>query len=86
MKAQFKQDLFNKKFTLQDQGKGIEIDTFDKRIKFWLNIFSNTRGPVPHNFYDYDYDNEGLDETVHGAEIISERREFKNLLDRLRCK
>ena len=30
MIAQFKQDLYNKNFTLQDQGKDDPIDTLDK--------------------------------------------------------
>ena len=42
--------------------------------------------PVPDNLYDYDYNNEGLDKTVHGAEIFTGRREFKKLLDILRSK
>ena len=37
MIAQFKQDFFNKKFSLQDQGKGDQIEALQKRIKFWLN-------------------------------------------------
>ena len=32
-KAQFKQDLYNKKFTLQDQGKDDPINTLENRIK-----------------------------------------------------
>ena len=31
-------------------------------------------------FYDYDYNNEGLDEIVHGAEINPERRELKKII------
>ena len=38
MIAQFKQDLSNKNFSLQDQSKGDENDTLQKRIKFWPNI------------------------------------------------
>ena len=34
MIAQFKQDLYNKNFSFQDQGKDDEIDTLDNRIKF----------------------------------------------------
>ena len=33
-------------FSLQDQGKGDQIDTLQNRIKFWLKIFV-TGGPVP---------------------------------------
>ena len=53
--ARFKQDLYNKNFTLQDQGKDDEIDTLENRIKFWTIIISNAQGPVPDNLYDYDY-------------------------------
>ena len=74
MIAQFKQDLYNKNFTLQNQGKDDEIVTLENRIKFWLNIISFTQGPVPDNLYDYDYNDEGLDCSVRG----SERRELKN--------
>ena len=86
MISQIKQDVYNKNFTLQDQVKDDPIDTFENRIKFWLNIISNARAPVPDNLYDYGYNDEGLDETVHGAEIIPERRDFKKLLDILRSK
>ena len=50
MIAQFKQDLYNKTFTLQDQGKDDQIDTLENRIKIWPNIISNAQGPVPDNF------------------------------------
>ena len=60
MIAQFKQDIYNKTFTLQKQRKDDEIDTLDNRIKFWPNIFSNAGGPVSDNVYDYDYNDEGL--------------------------
>ena len=45
---------------------------------------SNARGLVPDNFPDYDYNDEGLDETVRGAEIFPETAELKKLLDILR--
>ena len=35
MIAQFEQDLYNQKFSDQDQGKGDEIDTLQKRTMFW---------------------------------------------------
>ena len=35
MIAQFKQDIYNKNYTLQDQGKEDPIDTLENRIKFW---------------------------------------------------
>ena len=68
------------------EGKDHPIDTLESRIKFWLNIISNARGPVPDSLYDYVYNDAGLDETVHGGEIIPERREIKKLLDTLRSK
>ena len=80
MLAQFKKDLHNKIFTLQDQGKVDPIDTLENRIKFWIIIISNARGPVPDNLHDYDYNDERLDETVRGWECreFPERRELKN--------
>ena len=54
MIAQFEQDLYNKNYTLQDQGKDDPIDTFENRIKFWIIIISNDQGSVPDNLYDYD--------------------------------
>ena len=84
MIAQFEQDLYNKNYTLQDQGKDDPIDTLDNRIKFWINIISNDQGPVPDNLYDYDYNDEGLDHSVCGWEIFPDIGELKKLLDILR--
>ena len=84
--AQFKQDIYNKNYTLQDQGKENPIDTLENRIKFWINIITNDQGSVPDNLYDYDYNNEGLDYSVRGAEIVPEIGEVKKLLDILRNK
>ena len=86
MIAQFKQDLYNKLFTLQDQGKDNPIDTLENRIKLWLTIIINDEGPVPDNLYEYDYNNEGLDHSVRGWEIFPEIRELKKLFDILRSK
>ena len=86
MIAQFKQDIYNKIYTLQDQGKDDPIDALENRSKFWHNITSNDEGPVPDNLYDYDYDNEGLDHSVRGAEIFPEIGELKKLLDILKSK
>ena len=86
MIAQFKQDIYNKNYTLQDQGKDDPIDTLENRIKFCINIISNDQGPVPDNLYDYDYNDEGLDHTVRGWQIFPEIRELKKLLDILRSK
>ena len=86
MVAQFKQDLYNKHFTLQNQGKDDPIDTLENRIKFWINVIENNDGSMPDNIYDYDYNNEGLDGTVQGGEYFPEIAELKKLLDILRSK
>ena len=86
MIAQFKQDIYNKNITLQDQGKDNPIDTLENRMKFYNNIISNDQGSVPDNLYDYDYNDEGLDSTVRGWEIFPEIGELKKLLDILRSK
>ena len=87
MIAQFKKDLYNKKFSLQDQGKDDQIDTLQNRIKLWLNAIDDTGGSIlPDNLYDYDYNDERLDHSVGGAEILLEKRESKQLLDTLRYK
>ena len=79
MIAQFKQDLYNKNFCHQDQGKCDENNTLQKRIKFWLNVI-DMGGPIPDNVYDYDY-NDGVDYFVRGAGIFPEIRELKILSD-----
>ena len=33
-------------------------------------------GPIPDNLYDYDYNDDGLDPPVRGAEIIPETRKL----------
>ena len=86
MIAQFKQDLYNKHLTLQDQGKDDPIDTLENRIKFRINVIENNDGSMPDNVYNYDYNDEGLDGTVLGSEIFPEIGEFKKLLDILRSK
>ena len=58
MITQFKQDFYNKNYTLQDQGKDDPIDTHDNRIKVWIKIISNDQGSVPDNLYDYDCNDE----------------------------
>ena len=86
MVAQFKQDLYNIHYTLQDQGKDDPIDTLENRIKFWMNVIEENDGSMPDNVYDYDYNDEGLDGTVRGGEIFPEIGELKKLLDILRSK
>ena len=85
MIAQFKQYLCNKNFGLHDQGKGDQIDTLQNRIKLWPNII-DMGGPIPDNLYEYDYNDEGLDHSVRGAEIFPEIRDLKSLLHILRYK
>ena len=82
MFAQFKQDLCNKNYTLQDQGKDDPSDTLENRIIFLINIITNDQGSVPNNLYDYDYNDEGLDHSVRCCDC----REFKKILDILRSK
>ena len=86
MITQFKQDLYNKSFTLQNQGKDDPIDTLENRTKLWIIIISNAEGAVPDDLYDYDYNDEGLDHSVCGWDRneFPERRELKKLLDILR--
>ena len=88
MIAQFEQDLYNKNFTLQDQGKDDPIDTLENRIRFWNNIISNDEGPIPEKLYVYDYNDEGLDHSVRGWDrnAFPDRRDFEKLLDILRSK
>ena len=85
MIAQFEQDLYNKNCTLQDQGKDDPIDTLENRIKFWINNISNDQGPVPDNLYDYDYNNEGLDYSVRGAELFPEIGEINKYIHTYYC-
>ena len=82
MITQFKQGLYNKHFTLQDQGKDDPIDTLENRIKFWINVIENCDGSMPDNVFDYDYNNEGLDWTVRGWECkeFPERRDSKKII------
>ena len=80
MIAQFKQDFYNKNFSLQDKGKGDKINTLQNRIKFWLNVI-DMGGPLPNNLFGYDFNDDGLDHCVHGAKLFPETRELKNLFD-----
>ena len=84
MIAQFKQDLFNKKFFVQDEGRSDQIDTLQNRIKFWPNNIRNAQGPVPDKLYENDYNDEGLDNSVCSAKVFPETGELKNFLDILR--
>ena len=83
---QLKQDFYDKNFSLQDQVKDDEIDILENGIKFWLKNFDDTGGPIPDDIYNYDYNDEGLDHSVRGAEMYPEIGELKKLLDILRSK
>ena len=85
MIAQFKQNLYNRNICLQDQGKVDQIDTLQNRHKFWpKNI--DMGGPIADNLYDYDWNDDGLWDSVRGAVMFPEIRELKRLLDILRYK
>ena len=79
MIAQFKQDLFNKNFSLQDRDK--RDNSLQKRIKFWLNyVVVNEGAPIPDNVYDYDYNDDALVYLLRGAKNDLELRELKEFL------
>ena len=86
MISQFKQNLYNKNFTFQDQGKCDPIDTLENRIKVWVKINNKDEASIPDNLYDYVYNDEGLDYSVRGAEIFPESSDFKKSLDIVTCK
>ena len=71
MKALFKQDIYNKNISLQDQGKVDQIDTLRNRNKFWLKII-DMGGPILDILYDHHVNDDGLDHSVRGAEIYPE--------------
>ena len=77
MVANFRQGLNNKIFSVQNLGKNDKNVTLQKRIKFWVNILSNTQCPVPDEVYNYDYIDEALDCSVRGWE----RRELKKIIE-----
>ena len=84
--AHFKQDSHNKNSSLQDQGKYYENHTLENRIKFWLIIIGNAQGSGPDYFHDYDYNDEGMDNSVSDAGIFPEIGDPKKLFDILRSK
>ena len=85
MIAQFKQDLYNKLFSFQGQGKDDQNDTLHNRIRFWCNVIDDTGVGKPDDIYNYVFNDDVLDHSVRGAEIISELRDLKKLLDIPRC-
>ena len=78
MIAQFKQDLHNKNFSLQDQSKDDESDTRQKRIKFWPNNISVVES-IPDNLFKYDYNDEGLYESFRGSNLFPGIRGLEEL-------
>ena len=84
--AQFKQDLYNKIFSLQDQGKGDQIDAVQKRIKFWLNGIDARGDQIPDDIYINENNDEGLGHSVRGATVFPEIWEIKKNFHRLGCK
>ena len=85
MIPQLKQDLYNKIFTLQDQGEDDPTDTLENRVEIWLNNVGIAQSPVPDNLYGHDYNDERLDCSVRGADMFPEIGELKKQLDILRC-
>ena len=79
MIAQFKQDSYDKNFSLQNQGKCNENDTLQKRIKFWLNVI-DMWGQIPDNVYEYDYNDPGKNYYLGSLERYPELRDLKKVL------
>ena len=78
MIAQFRQDVYNKSFSHQDQDKrdaGLE-----RKFKFWLIYVVKMGGPIPDNVYDYDYDDPGLGYLFRGSKYGPEPRALENFL------
>ena len=69
MAAQYKQDLCNKSFIHQYQGKCDEKDTLQKRTKFWFNVVY-MGGPIPDNVFDCDF-NDGMEKICSRCSDIS---------------
>ena len=79
MIAQFKQCLYNKNFSLQDQDK--RVDSLQKRTNFWLNYVAVHEGaPIPDNHYVYDYKDKGLAYVFREAKNNPELRDLKEIL------
>ena len=81
MIAQFKQDLYKRSYSYQDQDK--RVDSLQNRIKFWLNyIVVNERAPIPDNFYDSDHNDPELVFYFQGLRYDPELRGLDNFLRR----
>ena len=72
--ARFKQDSYHKSFSLQDQNKSDQTDTFWNNIRFLEQHIIDMGCPIPDIFYDHDYDDDGLDGPVRGPETFLEIR------------
>ena len=86
MTAQFKQDLYKNFSLFKIKVKMIQLILSRIELNFGIIFFINAQGPIPDILFDYDYNDEGLDHSVRSAEIFPEIRQFKKLLDILRCK
>ena len=72
--AQFKQVLYNKSFSHQDQDK--RDDSLQKRIKVWPNYVVDYEGaPIPDNVNDYDYNDPEMGFYFRGLKYDPELRE-----------
>ena len=86
MIAQFEQDYITKISLFKIKVKTMKFVNLENRIEIWFNKISNAQDPVPDNLYDYDYNDEGLNCSLRGADMFPEIGELKNLLDILRYK
>ena len=86
MIAQFKEDLCNKKFSLQDHEKVIKLILSRTEIIFGL-ISLLIRGVQRLTIcIKYDHNDDGLDHSVRGAKLFPGIGELKKLLGLVRCK
>ena len=78
MIAEFKQDLNNRSFNLQEQDK--RDDSLQKKITFWHNFVVNQGVPIPDNVYDYDYNENGIGFFFRGSKYDRELGELENFV------
>ena len=77
MIAQFKQDIFNKIFSHQDQDK--RESSLQKRIKLWFtHVVVKEGAPIPDNVYNYHYDDAEMGFYFRGSRYDTELREIEN--------
>ena len=80
MIAQFKQDFYNKTSVFRINVKVIKMILSRTELNFGLlllMIYWMIAVPIPDDFFIYDYNDDGLDHSVRGAEIFPEIRENK---------